>query len=65
VDAIAKLPDAVKGVLHNINFKSDHTYKGCAIGKATQALFPASPERSNQPLGIIHSDLVEMPLPAL
>jgi hypothetical protein len=64
-DAIAKLPDAVKGVPHDINFKSDHTCKGCAMGKATQAPFPASPERSNQPLEIIHSDLVEMPLPAL
>jgi len=38
-----------------------HICRGCALGKLYQRSFPENPKRSSETLGLIYSDLLELP----
>jgi len=53
--------DNVEGAKKICFPKKKHICCGCALGKLHQHNFPKNPKRSSETLGLIHSDLLELP----
>jgi len=55
------ISDNVEGVEKICFPNKKHVCCGCALGKLHQHSFPKNPKRSSKTLGLIHSDLLELP----
>jgi len=60
-EAMRHISDNVKGAEKICFPNKKHIYRGCALGKLHQHSFPEKPKRSSETLGLIHSDLLELP----
>jgi len=59
--AMRHVPDNVEGVEKVCFPNKKHVCCGCALEKLYQYSFPENPKHSSETLGLIHSDLLELP----
>jgi len=60
-EAMRHVPDNVEGAEKVCFSNKKHVCRGCALGKLYQCSFPENPKHSSETLGLIHSDLLELP----
>ena len=60
-EAMRHISDNVEGAEKICFPNKKYIYCGCALGKLHQRSFPKNPKRSSEILGLIHSDLLELP----
>jgi len=60
-EAMRHVPDNVEGAEKVCFPNKKHVCRGCALGKLHQRSFPENSKRSSETLGLIHSDLLELP----
>ena len=60
-EAMRYVPDNVEGAEKVCFPNKKHVCRGCALGKLYQRSFPENPKHSSETLGLIHSDLLELP----
>ena len=59
--AMRHISDNVKGAEKICFPNKKHICCGCALGKLYQHSFPKNPKHSSETLGLIYSDLLELP----
>ena len=60
-EAMRHISDNVEGTEKICFPNKKHICRGCALGKLYQRSFPENPKRSSETLGLIYSDLLELP----
>jgi len=60
-EAMRHISDNVEGAEKICFPNKKHICHGCALGKLHQHSFPKNPKHSSKTLGLIHSDLLELP----
>jgi len=60
-EAMRYILDNVEGAEKICFSNKKHVCRGCALGKLHQHNFPENPKCSSETLGLIHSDLLELP----
>ena len=60
-EAMRHVLDNVEGAKKVCFPNKKHVCRGCTLGKLHQCSFPENPKRSSETLGLIHSDLLELP----
>jgi len=60
-EAMRHVPDNVEGAEKVCFPNKKHVCRSCTLGKLHQRSFPENPKRSSETLGLIHSDLLELP----